>query len=226
MSRDIGPCDIEILALLIEQFNHRPHILTGCRTLLWINDLKRGEACYLVHLTLHTNAVNELNELNFTSHLGNYRMSVGVPVGNHLSTADGIPISNRNAGTVRHLIALTLTAIFIHQCQLTGARDRHQVSTLMQNRFDVMEFYRTRGLDLNTVNSGRTGGGTTDMEGTHGQLGTRLTNRLSSDNTYRFTHVHFVTTSKVSPITVGAGANACFTKNRRSHLYMINAQHL
>ena len=48
-----------------------------------------------------------------------------------------------------------------------------------------------------------TGCGTTDMERTHGQLGTRLTDGLCSNNTYRLTHIDNVTTGQVTTVTLG-----------------------
>ena len=42
------------------------------------------------------------------------------------------------------------------------------------------------------------GSGTTDMEGSHRKLSTGLTNRLRSDNTYRFTDLDGLVLGKVT----------------------------
>src|SRR5690606_24089418 len=72
-------------------------------------------------------------------------------------------------------------------------------------------------LDLDAVLSGGPAGGTTDVEGTHGQLGTRLTDGLGSDNTHRLTDVDQVTTSQVATIAGGAHAVAGLAGDRRTH---------
>src|SRR5690606_15739353 len=48
----------------------------------------------------------------------------------------------------------------------------------------------------------------TNMERTHGQLGTGFTDRLRGDNAHSFTHVHWRTACKVTTIAGRAGALA------------------
>ena len=59
-------------------------------------------------------------------------------------------------------------------------------------------------LNLNIVNSRSPGCRTTDVEGTHGQLGTRLTDRLCSNNTDRLTRVNQVTATQITTVTLRA----------------------
>jgi len=60
------------------------------------------------------------------------------------------------------------------------------------------------------------------MEGTHGQLGTRLTNRLSRDYTNGLTDVDTVSASEVTSVALRTNAIANFTGNRRAHHQVID----
>ena len=62
------------------------------------------------------------------------------------------------------------------------------------------------------------------MEGTHGELCTRLTNRLCSDHSNSLTHIHPVTTSQVAAVAGIANTVAGFTGNGGAHFDFIDAQ--
>src|SRR5690606_25353186 len=76
------------------------------------------------------------------------------------------------------------------------------------------------------VGSRGTARGTTDVEGTHGQLGTRLTDRLGGDDADSFTDVHLVTASQVATVALGADAVAGFAADRRTHDHFVDAVQL
>src|SRR5690606_21552492 len=62
----------------------------------------------------------------------------------------------------------------------------------------------------------RTRSRTTQVERTHCQLCTGLTDRLSCNDTYGFTEVHSRTTSQVTAVTLHAHATLRFTSQRRT----------
>src|SRR5690606_14255089 len=89
----------------------------------------------------------------------------------------------------------------------------------------VLQVLQTNGagtLDLNTVLSSGPASRATDVERTHRQLGTRLTDGLGRDNTYRFADIDLVTTRQVTTVTGGAHAVAGFTGNRRTHDHFVD----
>ena len=59
------------------------------------------------------------------------------------------------------------------------------------------------------------------MEGTHSQLGTRLTDRLGSDNTDSFAEVDDMATSQVTPITGSTDATTTLTGKDRTNLDLL-----
>jgi len=72
-------------------------------------------------------------------------------------------------------------------------------------------------LDLNVVDRGRPTCSTTDVERTHGQLGTRLTDGLCGDNADSLAHIDLVATGQVTAITLGTDTVTSLTGDRRAN---------
>jgi hypothetical protein len=62
------------------------------------------------------------------------------------------------------------------------------------------------------------------VEGTHGELRTRLANRLGGNDADRLTGIDRRTATEVTAITLGAQTVAGFTGQRRADLDFINSQ--
>ncbi|UUZ56686.1 hypothetical protein LP419_17335 [Massilia sp. H-1] len=65
---------------------------------------------------------------------------------------------------------------------------------------------------------------TTDVEGTHGQLGTRLTNRLRSHHTDCFTGVDQQAAAQVTAVALGAQAEARVAGQRGTYFDFVDRQ--
>ena len=76
----------------------------------------------------------------------------------------------------------------------------------------LLNLTRTVGFHLDVVDRGRTRCGTTDVEGTHGQLRARLADGLRGNDADRFADVDQVATSQVAPVAIGANAEAGFRR--------------
>ena len=61
------------------------------------------------------------------------------------------------------------------------------------------------------------------MERTHGQLGTRFTNRLGSDHTDGFAVVDQTATAQIAAIALGAQAKACGASEGCANFNFVNA---
>ena len=62
------------------------------------------------------------------------------------------------------------------------------------------------------------------MEGSHGQLGSRLTDRLGRYHADSFTHVDLMTAAQITPITGGTDTVAGLTGDGGAHHDLIDAQ--
>lgn len=70
---------------------------------------------------------------------------------------------------------------------------------------------------------GRFGGRTADVEGSHRQLGTRFTDRLSGNNTDRFTDIDRRTAGQIASVAGGADAVFAFAGQNRTDLNLFDA---
>src|SRR5690606_17689202 len=77
--------------------------------------------------------------------------------------------------------------------------------------FHVVETHCTLVTNLYAVCSRRSACSTTHVEGTHSQLCTWFTNRLSCHDTNRLTRVHLMTTRQVTAVTFRT-----YTESRRT----------
>src|SRR5690606_18973609 len=111
-----------------------------------------------------------------------------------------------NHGTVRQLVALALAAEVVGYRQLAGTGNRDQRAVTTNHMLHVDQADGAAIFDLHAVRCGSPAGRTTDVEGTHGQLGTRLTDRLGRDDAHRFADIDLMATRQVT--TVAAGADA------------------
>src|SRR5690606_3744007 len=98
------------------------------------------------------------------------------------------------------------------------ARHRNQRAVGMLDRLEVVELHRTGGLHGDVVHRCRTRSRTTDVEGTHGQLGTRLADGLRGDDADRLADVDQVATGQVAAVAVRAHAERRFAADGGAHL--------
>src|SRR6185369_6994733 len=64
---------------------------------------------------------------------------------------------------------------------------------------------------------------TADVEGTHGQLGARLADRLGGDDADRFADVHHGAAGKITPVALAADAALAFASQHRADLHLLEA---
>src|SRR3990167_3137847 len=226
LGRYVGTRQQQILAVDTNHLHGPTDVLAGSRTILRIEDFDVGQTGQFVGLTLDGDAFFHAHVGHGTFHFGNDRVGVRVPLGDDCTSVDLVAFLHGNHGTVRQLVALALTTELVSNRQLTGTRYRDQIAVETLNVLQVVQTYRTAILHLYAVGSGGSAGRTTDVERTHGQLGTRLTDRLGSNNTDRFTNVDLVTTCQVATVALGADAIAGFTSDRRMHDHLIDTVQL
>ena len=87
-----------------------------------------------------------------------------------------------------------------------------------------MKTHGTAVLDLDAVDRSRAARRATDVEGTHGQLGARLTDGLRRNDTDRLALADLVAARKLTPVALYADAMSGFAGHRRTHLEFVDTQ--
>src|SRR5690606_27013834 len=180
---DVGAGQVEVVAVLVHQLDHRPQIAVGDTLLgllavlahhgpamlaaarLRIGHHHAGQAGHLVDVAGHGDAVDEVVELQPALHLGDDRVGVRIPGGDHLPGLHRIFVADRDHRAVRDLVALPLAAELVDHGDLAGTGNGNQVAALVADRLDVEQPDRALGLDLHVVDRRRPRRRTTDMEG-------------------------------------------------------------
>src|SRR5690554_166115 len=219
----VGTGQQQILAVLVDQLDGRTNVLARGRTLVGIQDLDAGQAGQLVHLTADGDAFLHADEGDDTLHLGDDRVGMRVPLGHDGARLDLVAFLNGNHGTVRQLVALALATEVVRHGQFTRTGHRDQRAVAAHHVLHVDQADGAAILDLHTVRRGSPAGRTTDVEGTHGQLGTRLTDRLGGNDADRFADVDAVTAGQIATVAAGADAVAGFAGDRGTHDDLVDA---
>src|SRR5690606_30742305 len=136
-------------------------------------------------------------------------------LGNTLTTLDRIALVHEQTRTVGHTMDRTFLARSVEDQDSHITAHHHEVAIGVANHIAVTQLNGAfiRSFEIRAVNNLC---GTTQVEGTHGELSARFTDRLSSDNTDRFALVDRSTACKVATIALGADAVAGFAGQGRA----------
>ncbi|RMO83569.1 hypothetical protein ALQ34_05340 [Pseudomonas syringae pv. maculicola] len=226
LGRHVSTRQQQILAIQTHHLHSRTNVLASSRAVFRIKHFNVGHTGQFVCLTLDRDALFHADVGNSTFHLGDDWVGVRIPLGHDRTSVDLVAFLHRNHCTVRQLVTLALTTEIVCDCQLTRAGYRNQVTVDTLDVLQVMQTDSTAILHLNTVSCRGPACRTTDVEGTHCQLGTWLTDRLCSNYADSFTDVDLVTTSQVATVALGADAVAGFTADWRANDHFVDAVQL
>ena len=202
LSRHIGAWDQNVVALSINNFQCRTQIFTTGGTFCGIQNHQRRQTGQLVGLTSNGLAVDHVSEADETTHFGDNRHGMRIPVCNGFTAGNLFAIAFRHNGAVRHFIAFFGTTEFVDQLQFGVTRGDNQFTAGVHNRLRVAQTDATFVFHLDAGFSSRTRCRTTDVERTHRQLCTRLTDGLCRDNADSLTFVDEVATRQVTTVAV------------------------
>ena len=149
-------------------------------------------------------------------------MRMRIPLGNRLAGLDCGAILDVDDRAVRHLVALAFAAVRIHDDN-SPERDTATRWPAVRDCLQVVELERAGRLDLHVVDRRRTRRRTTDVERTHRQLRTRLTDRLRGNDADRFADVDEMAARQIAPVARGADAETRFAGDRRAHQHRLHA---
>ena len=108
-------------------------------------------------------------------------------------------------------MTLALTAMFVLDDDLAGTGNHHQFALAIGHiTHGGVETDVAVGLGFHAGGHRRTRRCTTNVEGTHGQLGTGFTDGLRRNHTHGLTTIDQTATAQVATITTGADAKTGF----------------
>ena len=128
------------------------------------------------------------------------RHGEGVPFGKDLTLCDGLPFAELQASPVNNTVTLPFTAGFIDHGNLSITVHNDPVAIAVVRRCQVDELQRTFCTCLESRLLCLARCSTTDMEGPHGQLGSRLTDRLGSNDTDCFAKVDDMAAGQIASV--------------------------
>src|SRR5690606_34308365 len=108
----------------------------------------------------------------------------------------------------RNVVVLKLALVFINDDYATGLVENDAVTFAdwHETQADVTD--GTVGANLNVIALSAGCSNTTNVEGTHGELSSRLTDGLSGDDTDCGARLHYLTCGRIDTIGLGAQAVA------------------
>src|SRR3989475_8653191 len=223
----VGAGDANLLARFVQQFHLRAQALARGGAALGIDHDERREARPLVDLLGDGDAFLDVLETHDAAVLGDDRAGMRVPRGERLPRLDGLAVGCQERRAVGHLVTLALAAVVVGDEHFAGPGDHHLLALGVG---DVAYLRReTHGavrLRFDLVRRGGARGRSSDVEGAHGELGSRLADRLRRDHADRLADVDGGTARKVASIAGGTQAPARVAGERRAHPHFVDAERL
>src|SRR5690606_1521579 len=129
---------------------------------------------------------------------------MGIPCSERLSGLDLLAVLHLQCRTIRHLMTLTLTTIFVLDHGFAITRYDHLLVTRISYIAHCgAETYHAVGFTFDLADRSSTRYRTTDVERTHGQLRSWLADGLRGNHTYGLAHVDQAATAQIATIALG-----------------------
>ena len=219
----VCPGDLHFVAREVNQLDLRTDDL-GRTAAFRINHDHGRQTGHLVDLLGHRQTFFDVLELGFAGELGNDGASQRIPVREDGASLDGLVGFHRQNCTVRHFVTFALATMFVVNDDLARAGNHHQLTLAVGYiTHRGVEADVAVGLGLHAGGNRRTRGGTTNVEGAHGQLRTRFANGLRGNDADGLTPVDQTTTAQIAAIAPGANTKTGLAGQRGTHLDLVDA---
>ena len=168
---------------------------------LVVDDHQRQLAGGFVHLLLDGHTLDDVVEFDRTRFLGDNRHVIRIPLDEHFALLDLAAVRNRDHGADDDIVAFQFVAGFFVNDEHHAVLVEDDIVAILQFHLaEVLILQHTRVASLNLRLLKHGGGGTADVERTHGQLRTRFTDRLRSDDADCLTHGRQVAGGQVDAV--------------------------
>ena len=212
------------LALLVLDHHRRPE-LRAARVGAPVDDDALGDAGRLVGRLDHRGAFHDVLVVDGAGGLGQQRAHVGIPLRQPLSAGDGVALLDEEAGAVGNAVRRALLAALIDDEELDVAAHDH--GPLGRVDGDRLVAERQRALEARfqerLVDHLRR---PADVEGAHGELRSRLADRLRRDDADRLAHVDRRSAREVAAVALAAHPVLGLAGQHRADLHRLHAGRL
>src|ERR1017187_10317834 len=188
-----------------------------------IGDHELRHAGDFVHLLLQREAVDEVLEVDHTGDFGEDREGVRIPFEQDLVALHGSAVFHQDARAVYHRVALLFTALIVHHRHNAQAVHGDDFVGLAADRHDPDIAGESIGFGVLRGLLADSRGGSTDVEGTHGQLGAGFADGLRRDYADRFAAFDQASGGEVAAVAGDAHAALGFAGEHRADLDALDA---
>src|SRR5712664_620902 len=167
-----------------------------------------GEAGHFVHLLFDRQARPQVVKLHRTGGFGKDREGERIPFGKDLAVGDVFAVLHAEARAVNNVVALLFAALFIHDGDEASTVHGDGSTAATFDELEIDEFDDAVVARFERGTFGDAGGGSADVEGTHGELRAGFADGLRGDDADGFAKLHHSAGGEVASVTKGANAAA------------------
>src|ERR1019366_6108022 len=176
----------------------------------------------LARFFMQGHAFLQVLELHRPANFGQDGESVRVPLDQDIAQADLLPVFHFDLGAVNHGVAFFFAALFVQDGDGAVAVHHHQVAFLGAHGHQVDEAHSAVVLGIEARLFADSRSRTADVEGTHGELGSRLADGLRHDHARGLAQLDQAAGSQVAPVTHHAHAALGLAGEHRANLDLLD----
>src|SRR5271168_1467520 len=168
------------------------------------------KAGHFVHLLFDREAGPQIVKLHGASGFGEDREGERIPFGENLAVGDVFAVHDAETGAVHDVVALLLAVLFVHDGDEASAVHGDGSAAAALDELEVHELDDTVVARFERGTLGNAGGGSADVERTHGQLGAGFADGLRGDDADRFAQLNHAPGGEVAAVAESANSAAGF----------------
>ena len=172
---------------------------------------------------MQRDAFLQVFELRRATDFGEDREGVRIPLDQCFAERNWTTFCDLYLSAVHDCIAFALAPLFVHDRNRTLTIHNHQIACLRFHGLQVDEAHDTVALRIEPRLFRNSRCRTTDVEGTHGELGSRFADRLGRDDSGCFAEFDETSGSQVASITHDADAAFRFAGEHRANLHALDS---